>query len=470
VTIARPAAAGWALAAMMALALAGSVYAIPIQVDDSVDVIVRSAGFTSVGAAFVDGLYNSRTILRPLKQVRTKLLLDLGNALGGRYHAAFRGYHALIAALLIVLFVYVARVRSWPDVAALALALTVLTGMQTFTGLVREAYPVNHFLLIALYVLLMLAIARSRGGWIADAASIALFMIGTLTLESGVLLWPIAAAGYMAGQRGISRWGLAGMTAVAIGYVALRVGYLGMEGAQLGERATGFGAGALSSADQIQRFGDNPVPLYIYNVLMAAISVLLSQPESGQWTIVEAWRAGRVTPVFWVSIGSSAATTALIAWSMCGRAPSGHRRWTDPIPLVFLAGLAANAAISYAYAKTEIMSVAGVLYALAAFAATRELLGRTQRRGAAIAVAVLLACVASAWGVRSAGLHFKLRHGAFDARGEWAAVLPPDARDRWPHDPAIVALLTRMKQEAVMTRSATATALPRNYQRWWGED
>ena len=468
--IARTAAAGWALAAAMALALAGSVYAIPIQVDDSVDVIVRSAQFSSVRAAFVDGLHNSRTILRPLKQVRTKLLLDLGGALGGRYHLAFRGYHALIAALLVVLFVYVARVRSWPDVAALAFALTVLTGMPTFTGLVREAYPVNHFLLIALYGLLMLAIARSRGGWIADVASIAVFVIATLTLESGVLLWPIAVAGYLAGQRGISRLGLAGMTVVAIGYVALRVGYLGMQGAQLGERVTGFGSGALSSADQIARFGENPAPLYFYNVMMAAVSVLLSQPESGQWTIVRAWRAGDVAPVFWLNVGSSVTTTALIAWYMWGRGPARRRRWREPIPFVFLVVLAANAAISYAYAKTEIMSLAGVLYALAAFAAVRELVVRPHRRGAAIAVALLLAGVAGAWAVRSAGLHFKLRHGAFDARGGWASVLPPDARDRWPHDSATVALLTRLKQEAVMTRGAIATALPRDFQRWWGED
>jgi hypothetical protein len=116
------------------------------------------------------------------------------------------------------------------------------------------------------------------------------------------------------------------------------------------------------------------------------------------------------------------------------------------------------------------MSLAGVLYALAAFAAVRELVVRPHRRGAAIAVALLLAGVAGAWAVRSAGLHFKLRHGAFDARGGWASVLPPDARDRWPHDSATVALLRRLKQEAVMTRGAIATALPRDFQRWWGED
>jgi hypothetical protein len=109
-------------ARLTAVALAGGVYRVPIQVSDSLEVIERVIPMPSAAAAFVDGLHNSPTMLRPLKEVRTRLLVQAGEALGGRYHLVFRGYHALAGALLIALFVWVCRARSWTDVAALAAA------------------------------------------------------------------------------------------------------------------------------------------------------------------------------------------------------------------------------------------------------------------------------------------------------------------------------------------------------------
>ena len=235
-----------------------------------------------------------------------------GDALGD-YHLAFRGYHAAIAVLVVALFACLARARTWTSVAALAFALTVLTGMTTFHGLLREAYPVNHFLLIALYGLVMMAIAHSRGGWLADVAAVVVYVAATLTLESGLLLVVVAGAAYWAGLRGISRGGLCALAAVAIGYVAFRTGYLGMESAGLGDRNTGFGAGELTVSEQVERFGANPAPLYLYTVVMAVLTVLLSQPDAGQWTWLAAWRQGDVPPVMWVAVLSSAATTALVA-------------------------------------------------------------------------------------------------------------------------------------------------------------
>ena len=62
--------AAWALGALTALALAGSVYRVPIQVSDSLEIIERVIPMPSATAAFVDGLLNSPTMLRPLKEVR----------------------------------------------------------------------------------------------------------------------------------------------------------------------------------------------------------------------------------------------------------------------------------------------------------------------------------------------------------------------------------------------------------------
>ena len=115
-----PAVAAWLLGALTALALAGSVYRVPIQVSDSLEVIQRVVPMSSAASAFVAGLHNSGTMLRPLKEVRTKLLVQAGETLGGRYHLVFRGYHVLAGAILVGLFVWVCRARTWTDVAALA--------------------------------------------------------------------------------------------------------------------------------------------------------------------------------------------------------------------------------------------------------------------------------------------------------------------------------------------------------------
>ena len=101
-------------------------------------------------------------MLRPMRQTVTKVLLDVAHAIGDRYNLVFRGFHAASAALLIVLFTYVARPRDWTGVAALGFAMLVLTGLHTFGGMMREAYPINHFLLIAIYCLAVFAIAQLK--------------------------------------------------------------------------------------------------------------------------------------------------------------------------------------------------------------------------------------------------------------------------------------------------------------------
>ena len=113
-------------------------------------------------------------------------LFDLAN---GHYWLVYRGFHALLACAAIGLFVRALRVRTWDDFAAAIFALTVFTGLHTFRGLVREAFPVSHFLQVAVLCLLALNLARSRGGWLVDVAAAATFAVASLTLESGLLVW-----------------------------------------------------------------------------------------------------------------------------------------------------------------------------------------------------------------------------------------------------------------------------------------
>jgi hypothetical protein len=93
--------------------------------------------------------------------------------------------------------------------------------------------------------------------------------------------------------------------------------------------------------------------------------------------------------------------------------------------LVFVAVLGANAAISYGYTKDEVMSTAGVFYAVAVFAAVRAVLARVGSVKSAVAVAALAAVLGAgsvAWGIRSAGVHDFLVLAGYYARDEWVAV------------------------------------------------
>jgi hypothetical protein len=462
--------AAWALGALTAVALAGSVYRVPIQVADSLEVIQRVIPMPSTTAAFIDGLYNSPTMLRPLKQVRTRLLVQAGEALGGRYHLVFRGYHAIAGAILVALFVWVCRARTWTDVAALAAGLAVLTGMHTFVGLFREAFPVNHYLIVAISALATFVLAQSRGGWLADFAAIALLASAALSFESGLLVWPVAVAAYASGLRGISRTGIVIMTIVVVLYAGLRVGYLGKYSAGIGERGTGFGAGTLTDSEQVERFGNRRFVLYVYNVTTAAASVLLSQPQVGRFSVITAWNNGPLPPVFIVQIGSSLLTTLLIGWYMFSRGASGSRRWGEPAVLTFFVVLGVSALMSYAYAKDEIISTAGVFYAVVVYVALRALLDALPPAwvGAALVVAAL--AVSSAWAVRSAGLHLRLRHGAFEARTEWAYILSPLAQATWPKDAHTRRVVSRMRDEALLYPTVTPAMLPKWTELWWGED
>ena len=466
----QPRVAAWSLATLTALAVAGSVYRIPMQVSDSLEVIERVVALPSAAAAFSEGLGNSNLMLRPLKEVRAKILVEAGEALGDRFHVVFRGYHAVAGAVLIALFVWVCRVRSWCDVAALACALAILTGTHTFAGLFRESFPVNHFLVVAICVVATFALSQGRGGRLADVAAILLFAVATLTFETGLLVWPAAAGAFVAGARGISKRAMVVLTLLLVAYIGLRVGYLSKQPVAYGQRTTGFGAGTITADEQFERFSGNPVPFWAYNVSMSAVSVLLSQPTAGQWTIVRAWQQGAVTPVYVVEVGSSVVTTALIVWYVAGRGSSGRRRWREPLAMAFVMVLGASAALSYAYAKNEILSSAGIFYAVVAYAALREMLTRVAPSWRAVPLALLVLALSTAWATRAAGLHLRLRHGAFDARSDWAFVLYPSNRSKWPTDPHTLRVVTRMREESILQRTVAPALLPAWTELWWGED
>src|SRR5262245_44497039 len=165
----------------------------------------------------------------------------------------------------------------------------------------------------------------------------------------------------------------------------------------------------------------------------------------------------------------------------------------DPEPLTMLAVLVGSAILSYAYAKSEIMSAAGVFYALVVYLAVRELLevlvrlkpdptnsvevfvrlkpGPTQSVGSAFRQTMVLAVVlfvSTAWAWRAMGLQYRLQRGAFEARSEWVLRMPPFSPP--PVQPAEARLTPRLLDEALHRGRTNPFLLWPPYARLWGEN
>ena len=423
----RPATMAWAAAALMAAAVSFSLLRIPVQVPDSLVVMLQAQAAPS---AALTNFVGEQGFLRPIYMSQTRLLLDA--AAGNHYFLIFRGFHVLLVATLFILFVVAARVHTWREFAAFAFALVVLTGHHTFRGNVWESYPVNHYLEIAICCLGAFVLCQSRGGWWADLMALVLFALAALTLESGLIVWVVCVVARFTGLRGVSWRGVALVSAALAAYLYVRFAYYSTGMPSLDERAMGFGLGRLDRGDVVARFSEAPYMLYAYNVVASAMSVVFSEPRGGTFEITRRWLAGEATPSVVVAVVSTIVATGLLAWFGVTRVRAWLARRFDrdgQIVLVFLGVTAANAAICYAYTKDEIMSTAGVFYALAVFAAARVAMIRfaacPRRALATVAMALLFFAGSASWAIRSTGLHYHMYYAGYYLRNEWATV------DQW---------------------------------------
>ena len=425
----------------MAATVCYSVLRIPLQVTDSLVPMLDAQKTPSVIGAFASGA-GASGYFRPLRAAQIQALFEVSN---GHYFLAYKGFQAAMVVVVFALFLLVLEVNSLHRLAALLFALTVLTGLHSFRGSVWEAYPVNHSLEIVAFCLLALLLARSNGGRWSDAAAALTFLAAVCTVESGLLVWVVIVAAWLTGARGISQRGVLVVTALLAGYLALRFAYLHTGVPALSERSSGFGLRQLDPAELQRRFGAWPYGFYAYNVVSSLLTVLFSEPRAGIWTIPAEFMRGRIAGGTIVNVVSSAVTTVVIAWFVSARwRPAfahalGRGRLEldrdDQLVIVSLAVIAANAVISYAYTKDEIMGPGGVFYALAAFVAVATLIssamdmGRVppsagaMRGGPAVsALALILAVTACGWVVRTAGLHYQMNLMTFYDRNEWVYV------------------------------------------------
>jgi hypothetical protein len=446
-----PRVAAYGLALLFAFALACDLLWMPVQVSDSLGEILDAQQSPSTWASFT-GSFGSEAYLRPLRIAQIKALFDL--AQGEHYWLAYRGFHALLVIVAVLLFTRALRVSTAHDFAAAALGLVVFVGLYTFRGTVREAFPINHFLEMLVFCLIALNLAQSRGGLWVDLCAALTFIAAALTLESGLLVFVVAAAAWAVGWRGISTRGLVAMMALLCGYFLLRFMYLRTGIPALSERSAGYLLEMLDPPELQQRFGANPLWFYVYNVLASISSVLFSEPQDGVFEMISSWRDGGPLLRVMLPVVTSVATTAVLVWAAircAARAPRFDD--TGRLIVIFLAVLIGNAALSFAYAQDEIMSVAGGFYALAAFGATRDALITTVNRPAVIVSALLLTMLAAGWSIRAGGVHYVLRSQAIKHQIDWVEL--PSRWDRsngWPRDPDARRLILQLQHDAVEQR------------------
>jgi len=300
-----------------------------------------------------------------------------------------------------------------------------------------------------------------------------IFTAAALTLESGLLVWVVAAAAWAVGWRGISTRGLIVMTVLFAGYGYLRFGYLSTGLPSVRERSSGYLLGTLSPDEIERRFGSQPFWFYGYNVVASALSVLFSEPQHGVFEAISAWVRQRPMGRVVVPVATSLVTTALLIWAAAGRIRA--RRPLDDagrFMFVFAAVLAANAVLSFPYTKDEIMSVAGAFYAIAVFGVVRDVVQRSAhlRLPAYVACVGLVLVLTTGWSIRAGGVHYVLRNQAIKHQIDWVQLPGRWQREQqWPSDQADQRLVRQLWREAVQLTLPNTRVAPEWPDRLWTE-
>jgi len=456
----------YALALVTALPIAGDLLRMPVQVYDALGEILDASRAHGLADTFWAATFNA-AYLRPFRIVQITALFDAAH---GHYWLAYRGFHAALLLVVVWLFTRALDVRSRADLLPAAFGLTVLTGIHTFRTMIQEAFPINHFLEIAAFVLVAVNLCRARPRLWRDVAALVTFCAAALILESGLLVWVTVVAAWLAGWRGVSARALVVMTVLVAGYFALRVTVTGMP--TLVERGSGYFFERLEPAEILAKFGDNPWPFRIYNVAASALSVPFAEPQGGVFGFTRAISLGDIPAGAAIAIATSLLTTGLIARCAIGTLSRTTADPARPFVLIFGAVLAASAVMSYAYTKDDIMSTAGVCYALAVFASVRWWLTRsgTMRAPARAALVVVLAVAGLGWSVRSVGIHHLARSAAFKTRNDWA--YQPSlwkAERRWPDAPSEQRLLHQLRSDALAMPVPNPRFQPTWMNQVWGE-
>jgi hypothetical protein len=445
-------------AIVISLALGYFIAGNPLQVSDNLAnlVQVQQASLRDILA----DQFTGHAFLRPLLWAQLDITFDLAR---GHYYETYKAIHIAQVLIAGVLVVSLLRVRTPSSACGAALAVAMLFGSRTFAGTVYEGFPINTYLTIVLCCLSAAWLALGNGRWWRDVSAVVLFAFAALTVETGLLVWVVLAAAWLAGARGVSSKALLVTTALLVTYFALRFGPLHVGTPALDERSSGFGFQMIERDQLAVMFADRRYVFYAYNVLSQLAAVLFAEPKSGVWVVTRDAIDGSILPYQVIAVCASTGATILIAWLVASRwrewraaIQSGHARSltdTDRLVVIFVAVLGTNALVSYPYTKDVIMSPAGAFHALAAGAALAALLERVCVRSARrLVLSIALCALCATWSIRLVAINYALREHAWIVRNDWTEVFGVNAPIDFTSDSRAVALARTLQHDAIVRR------------------
>jgi hypothetical protein len=421
-----------ALALSLALGLSWCIARSPLTLYDGMGPILDSIRSPGVGDVF-DGAWYSAGYWRPVRLTQIKLVVD---AFPSDPTFAFKAIHVALTVATFLLFAAWIRPASMPEFTAAAIALTILAGHHSFFILFSEAYPINHFLEIVALTLAIAVMARGAPRWWKDLLAPLILVAGMLTIESGILIGVAAVACWLVGWRGISLRGITAIVIVLAGYFVVRFVVLEIPSPKLDERASGWWLSRLEPREILERFGDNPLPFYAYNVMSGLIGLLFSEPRSGSFWFTRHVLDSDVRPWMLIHVASSAIVSVAMLMALVpalGRWRRGQLGDRDRFVLLAFGIIVANSVLGFGYVKDEVLTVGTAFYAAGAFATLAALADRVcDRRGAHAFAAAVLVCASVLWTSRATGALFSLEASAYKVANDWAFYslereLPADA-------------------------------------------
>lgn len=292
--------------------------------------------------------------------------------------------------------------------------------------------------------------AERRQAWHGPAV-IVLMLLAIGFKEQGLAVVALVAAAAVTRAPGATRPLVAGVAALAAGYVLLRL--LWHARLPVFEQAVGLGFHEIEPREAIARYGSFPYFVYAYSALATMSNVLFSEPTRGVFSLT--WTIGHGVADTWeyVHLISSVGLTALIGWwgvTAVRRAMRDGWSRESRTAVALLLTLLACGALSFNYSRDRLGGMALPFYALAAFFAVTQAsrdarVLPTSARGLATAGLVILATL---WGMRAVGTLEALR--AFSARNqlEWMTQ-GPARRLEFAERPVYLSIMRTLRDQGI---------------------
>jgi hypothetical protein len=277
----------------------------------------------------------------------------------------------------------------------------------------------------------------------------------------------VLVTAYWLGWRGVSRVALAIIVALALVSVGLHLGEFG-PGGSLITNPSGLGFNR-PEPDELQAiFAGRMYLYYIHNFVVSILAVLFAEPQGGVWYWIHSLVGGRaVAESRWVDVASSTLVTILIVLYSVRR----WRAWlaldlthSDRLVLLAIPVLIVNAALSFAYLKNVTLATAGLFWALAGYAAIRDLLDRAvmpdTKPWRAAASLIVVALLAVAFTLRTMTTHYVMWDQSWHNQYAW--VIAHTSRDSYiPTTDEGRALVKKLREEALAMPTLSRVFVPK---------